>query len=144
MTADHTHDELAPGVRAAPGTLRFSFARSSGPGGQNVNKVNTKVELWIEVKGILGINHGAADRLRKLAGSKLTLADEIHLTSDTTRSQMRNRQEALQMLRELIIQAQRVPKMRRKTRPSAASKRRRLDAKRYRGEIKSGRRGQVE
>jgi ribosome-associated protein len=140
MPADESISQLAPGVRAAPDAMRFAYARSSGPGGQNVNKVNTKVELWVVVQEILGLSESARNRLRHLAGSKLTAADEIHFTSDTTRSQVSNRREVLEMLRELIVQAMRVPKVRRKTRPSAGSKRRRLDAKRHRGEIKSTRR----
>jgi ribosome-associated protein len=144
MPPDDSISELAPGVRATPGAIRFGYARASGPGGQNVNKVNTKVELWIAVTQILGLSYSASQRLRRLAGSKLTAADEIHISSDATRSQVSNRREAMDILRELIVEAMRVPKVRRKTRPSAGSKRRRLDAKRHRGEIKTGRRNTME
>jgi ribosome-associated protein len=144
MSADESISELAPGIRAAPGALQFAYARSSGPGGQNVNKVNTKVELWIAVEQILGLSFPARQRLRRLAGSKLTAADEIHISGDATRSQVSNRREVMEILRDLIIEAMHVPKVRRKTRPSASSRRRRLDDKRHRGEIKTDRRASDE
>ena len=133
--------ELAPGVGAPTSALRGQYARSSGPGGQNVNKVNTKAELWIAVKSITGITERAVGRLRKLAGKRLTLADEIHIAADTERTQEANRSAALQRVRELLIEAMHEPKPRRKTRPSRGAKQRRLDSKRRRSEIKAHRRG---
>jgi ribosome-associated protein len=135
--------ELAPGVRVATGTVRFQFARGSGPGGQNVNKVNTKAELWVPVEAMIGLTYAARDRLRKLAGSKLTKGDDIHIASDSSRSQEGNRQEILDILRGLIVQARHEPKKRRKTRPTRGSKERRLTAKRHRSEIKGHRGGGV-
>ena len=133
--------ELAPGVGAPASALRWQYARSSGPGGQNVNKVNTKAELWIPVNSITGITERAFGRLRKLAGKRLTLADEIHIVADTERTQEANRSAALQRVRELLIEAMHEPKPRRKTRPSRGAKQRRLDSKRRRSEIKAHRRG---
>jgi ribosome-associated protein len=132
--------ELAPGVFVPPAALRLQFARSGGPGGQNVNKVNTKAELWVHVESIVGLTHRAKSRLRAAAGHRLTQADEIHLRAESERSHQANRKEVLDRLRELIVQARVEPKVRRKTKPSKGAKQRRLDAKRHRGQIKSTRR----
>ncbi len=132
--------ELAPGVRVADGDLRLQYARGGGPGGQNVNKLNTKAELWVPVASLVGISDRARARLLGLAGHRLTQAGEIHISSDTCRTQEANRQEVFERLRELIIQALHEPKRRRKTKPSKAAKRRRLDSKKRRGEIKANRR----
>jgi ribosome-associated protein len=132
--------ELAPGVHAPADALRFQFSRSSGPGGQNVNKVNTKAELWLPINSITGITERARARLADMAAHRLTIAGEIHLTSDATRSQESNRSQILELLRELIVHAQHEPKKRKRTKPSKAAKRRRLESKRHRSEIKSHRR----
>jgi ribosome-associated protein len=132
---------LAPGVGILPGGLRIQFSRGGGPGGQNVNKVNTKAEIWISLARISGMTHSALHRLRGLAGRRLTDADELHLVSEVHRTQEGNRREILGRLREMIVLAQIEPKRRRKTRPTAGSKRRRLDSKRHRGEIKTRRSG---
>jgi ribosome-associated protein len=136
--------ELAPGVRIAESSLRFQTARSGGPGGQNVNKLNTKVELWVPVGALQGLGDAAATRLRSAAGRRLTQADEIHLTSETSRSQETNRATVMERLRELLVAAMHEPKKRRKTRPSRAAKLRRLESKRKRGETKARRRGSGE
>lgn len=133
--------ELAPGVSVLPGALRFQFARSSGPGGQNVNKLNTKAELWVSVSALRGISEDSIGRLMLLAGRRLTRQGEIHLAAEASRSQETNRQAVLDRLRELLIAAMHRPRPRRKTRPSRASRQKRLNAKKHRGEIKSGRRG---
>lgn len=132
--------ELAPGVGVPVSGLRFQFARSSGPGGQNVNKLNTKAELWVGVGAIAGLSDRARSRLRTLAGKRLTSGDEVHLSDESSRSQEGNRQAALARLRELIVQAMHEPKPRRKTKPTASSRRRRLEGKRHRAQTKSGRR----
>jgi ribosome-associated protein len=132
---------LAPGVSVAPTGIRMQFSRGGGPGGQNVNKVNTKAELWIALGQISGLTLAALERLRTLAGRRLTLSDELHVISEVHRTQEANRKEIFARVRELILQARREPKRRRKTRPSAASRKKRLDSKRHRGEIKQGRSG---
>ena len=134
-------DEIIPGVRLPESAMRFQYARSSGPGGQNVNKVNTKAELWVPLAAITGLTERAVARLRTLAGRRLTAAGEIHLTGETERSQEANRSAVLERLRELLLQAQHEPKPRKKTKPSKGAKRRRLEAKRQRSEVKSRRRG---
>jgi ribosome-associated protein len=131
--------EIAPGVHVSPGGLRLQYSRGSGPGGQNVNKVNTKTELWITLADIRGMFPDALDRLRQFAGKRLTDRDELHLSSDIHRTQEANRQEVFDRLRQLVLQAQVRPRRRRKTRPTAASRKRRLESKRHRSEIKSGR-----
>jgi len=132
--------EVAPRVFVPEAALRFQFARSSGPGGQNVNKVNTKAELWIPVTALSRLDEAARERLRQLAGSRLTVNDEIHVAAESRRTQEGNRAEALEKLRELIVEALRVPRKRRKTRPTAASRKRRLEGKRRRSQTKSNRR----
>jgi ribosome-associated protein len=131
--------ELSPGVRVAESAMRFQYARSSGPGGQNVNKVNTKAELWVPLGAITGLSPAAMQRLRRLAGRRLTSAGEIHIAAHVERSQERNREAVLDRLRHLLTEAQREPKVRRKTKPSRAAKRRRLESKKRRSSIKSGR-----
>jgi ribosome-associated protein len=132
--------ELAPGVTIDENNVRLQYARSSGPGGQNVNKVNTKTELWIAINAVIGLTENARARLAKLAGHRLTLSGEIHIAADNHRTQEANRAEAFDRLRELIIQAMHEPKRRKKTKPSKGAKRRRLDEKKRRGATKSNRR----
>ncbi len=143
---------LAPGVTVPEGLLRWQYSRSGGPGGQNVNKVSTKAELRIGVDE-LPISQRARRRLRELAGRRIagsqTVTDEfgvthevggeLIITSETERSQSGNRHECLARLRELLVQAMHVPKVRRKTKPSRASKARRVDEKKRRGDIKRSR-----
>ena len=134
-------EEIAPGVRVAAGAMRFQYARSGGPGGQNVNKLNTKAELWVPLAAITGLGERGMGRLRVLAGRRLTAAGEIHIVAETERTQEGNRTAVLDRLRQLLVEAQREPRPRRKTKPSKAAKRRRLESKRRRSEVKSGRRG---
>jgi ribosome-associated protein len=131
--------ELAPGVTIVPAALRFAFSRSSGPGGQNVNKLNTKAELWVPIDALIGLTDRAKERLIALAGKRLTQAGEIHLTAETGRSQEGNRAEVMERLRELLIAARHEPTRRRKTKPTHASRQRRLKEKKQRSEIKQHR-----
>lgn len=121
------------------GKIRFSFVRSSGPGGQNVNKRATKAQLRVRVED-LGLPFGVARRLRKNAGSLLTQDDELLISCDDTRSQSRNKQGCIDQLREMVNKAMVVPKTRKKTKPTRGSVERRIDAKKRRGEIKRSRR----
>ena len=132
---------LAPGVTVPASALRLQYSRSGGPGGQNVNKVNTRVQLWVPLAAIAGLSDSAVFRLRQHAGSRVTIADEIHITAETERTQERNRQAVLDRLRELIVTAKKEPKRRKKTKPSRGAKERRLKGKRQRSEIKARRQG---
>ena len=132
--------ELAPGVWIAPSEVKFSFSRSSGPGGQAVNKLSTKAELRVEVRSIVGLSDSAQARLRRLAGRRLTQRDELLFQADTHRSQLENKRACIDRLRALVVDALNPPKPRKARRISRAMIRKRLDAKRKRADKKSDRR----
>ncbi len=132
--------ELAPGVFAHPPELRFHFARAGGPGGQNVNKVNTKAELRVRPEALRGLSGRALSRLRTLFANRLTSEGDLLITAETGRSQLANRRECLKRLREILVPAQQEPKIRKRSRPTRASNQRRLDAKKARSRIKQQRR----
>src|SRR5690348_4751771 len=82
---------LAPGVWAAESSLRLQYSRSGGPGGQNVNKVNTRAQLWLPLDAIVGLSESAMARLRQMAGHRLTAGGEITIIAETERTQEGNR-----------------------------------------------------
>ena len=134
--------EIAPGVHVPASALRIQFSRSGGPGGQNVNKVNTKAELWIALDTLAPhLTDRALARLEQFAGRRLTKDRQLHFAAETHRSQDLNRQENLERLRELLVRAMTEPKPRKKTKPSKAAKQRRLDHKKRRSAIKARRQG---
>ncbi len=118
--------------------LAFSFISSGGPGGQNVNKRATKCVVRVAL-GALALSPGQLDRLRLLAGSLVTAADELIVSSDEHRSQERNRSECMDRLADLMRRAMVTPKVRRATKPSRGAKERRLSAKKIRGDAKKRR-----
>ena len=124
-------------LQIADWDLSESFMRSSGPGGQNVNKVSTAVELRFEAERSPHLSPAVKARLKKIAGRKWTLEGALVVQVEDTRSQARNREIARERLAEMIRGALVTPKRRIATKPTLGSQRRRITAKVQRGEVKS-------
>lgn len=120
--------------------FRFETSRSGGPGGQNVNKVNSKVQLRWSPASSPSLPEPVRERLLEAVGGRLTRDGELLIASSRTRDQARNADDCLEKLRALIVAALRPPRARRATRPTLASKRRRAEAKQRRSDTKRGRR----
>ena len=119
--------------------LSEQFIRASGPGGQNVNKTSSAVELRFEAERSPSLSEPVKKRLKKIAGAKWTKEGAIVLKCDETRHQVRNREIVLKRLKEMIKKSLLTPKKRLATRPTLASNRRRLTAKKNRADLKSNR-----
>ena len=127
---------INPEISIDEDELTIDFVRSSGPGGQNVNKVATAAQLRFNVFASPSLPEYVKPRLAALAGSRLTNDGVLIIDARRHRTQARNRQDAIDRLAELILQAAHVPRRRRKTRPTAGSRERRLDTKRRHSENK--------
>jgi ribosome-associated protein len=131
---------VADGVAIPLAELKFQFARSHGPGGQHVNKSETQVELTFDLLGSPSLSDEHKDRIRRRLGTRVDGDGVLHVTSSATRSQLRNREEAVARFEDLIRRALSTPRPRRRTRPTAASRERRLEQKRRRALLKQTRR----
>lgn len=130
---------ITPTLQIPDEEFTWAFARSGGPGGQNVNKVASKALLRWNITASTALPEDVKNRLALQQKRFFTLEGELIITSQATRDQERNRQDCLDKLRAIILQALAVPKARKKTRPSRGSKRRRLADKKQRSEKKQQR-----
>ncbi len=131
--------EVAPGLEIDEKELVWDFVRAAGPGGQNVNKVATAVQLRFDVAGSLSLEPEVKARLARRAGRNMTREGVLIIVARRYRSQLQNRQEALRRLSALIVKTASPPKPRLPTRPGMASRAARVDAKKKRGQLKKGR-----
>jgi ribosome-associated protein len=139
VALDETHLPILPGVRIPLNEIAFSFSRSSGPGGQNVNKVNTKVTLSFDVPGSVSLSAALKARLHEVIPHRLGRDGVIRVASQRHRTQRANREAALKRFAELLAEALTPPAVRKRTRPPRSVAIRRVDEKRKRSACKAER-----
>lgn len=132
--------EITPHFSLPEREVSFDFVRASGPGGQNVNKVASAVQLRFDVANSPSLSETVKKRLARLAGSRMTNEGVLVIEAKSQRTQEQNRAEAVERLAALIRRALEKPKKRRPTRPSKAAREKRLQEKKRRGEVKRQRR----
>jgi ribosome-associated protein len=131
--------QITPDIAIPDEEFEWKFIRASGPGGQNVNKVASAVQLRFLLPQNTSLPVAARNRLRRIAGARINDDGTILISARSERSQDQNRRDALERLAELVRTALIEPKIRKKTRPTKASKERRIDTKKRRGSTKQGR-----
>ena len=128
--------EIAPNIRVPNAILRFTFSRSGGPGGQNVNKVNTRATLRVRLSDLKPwVPRRVMTKLPTLDAARI-VDDEVVIDSESERTQLRNREACLEKLRQLVLQSLVIPKKRKPTKPTRGSVERRLDSKRRKSQQK--------
>ncbi len=131
---------IAPGLDLPRSELEFRATRSGGPGGQHVNTSSTRVEVWWDISRSPTLSEQQRIRLTARLGTRLDGSGRLRLVSSTSRSQLRNREEVTERLVRVVAEALRMPKQRKRTKPTRAAREKRLDAKRRRGATKRQRR----
>ena len=142
-TLDMAPDErlsIAPGLDLPRSELEFLASRSGGPGGQHVNTSSTRVEVWWDIARSPTLSEEQRGRLLARLGARLDGSGRLRLVSSTSRSQFRNREEVTERLVRVVAEALRIPKQRKRTKPSRAAREKRLESKRRRGATKRERR----
>lgn len=132
--------EITPALLLPLGELDYRATRSGGPGGQHVNTSSTRVEVWWDLRSSPTLSEEQRDRLQQRLSRRLDGEGRLRVVASDSRSQHRNREAATERLRELVAAALKVPKPRKRTRPTRASKAARLEAKRRRSALKRDRR----
>lgn len=132
--------DVVPGVSVPAPAIEARATRASGPGGQNVNKVASRIELLVDLSLVEGLDDGARERLRRLAGRRLDAGGRLRVTAQESRNQRRNLETAREKVRALVAAALVVPKRRKRTRPTAGSRETRISGKKRDARVKAARR----